>query len=149
MSNENRDAFVKSIPTPEGFTRNEGPGYSCDDGGASTMATEDDPCIHVELSDGRRRIIFNVTKHDPNLWPEGQTVSVSGHTHFKDQKDHWRSFSRRGVEDSFYRDDNETPEEIIEKQLARCDKAMAREGGFLDIPWVAIQNSQGQASGKV
>src|SRR6266704_2870283 len=91
-------SYVDCIPTPEGFTKTITEGAACYDGHHvfKDKWSVDNTCVVLESSD--ERIVWNIYFDDTNNRLDG-----SGHTLFKNTPDsEWHTFSRRGIEDSFY-----------------------------------------------
>jgi hypothetical protein len=84
------------------------------------------------------RVVFNVSCDE-------QGVDVYGHTLFTNAEGQWCSYSRRGIEDSFYGTDfsnrSNPPKpasELLAKQLERAEagraKALANVGKWITVP---------------
>lgn len=100
------EAFLPTVPTPSSFTREEGHGHMDAGGevwgrGGRNIFTADQ--AWVKLSSDTIKIVINISYENDAVYPKKTIpggIVVSGHTNFKTSAG-WKTFSRRGINDSF------------------------------------------------
>ncbi len=131
-------SFVKTINTPVGFEREEGEGHI----GVGGESYGGDNQLHIKLKSNDIEIIINVhyeeeTKYPQSTIPAG--ISVAGHTNFKTPTG-WRTFSRRGIDDSFQFDhfDRERGaldiNKLVSDQIQKAEKAREKSANNVVVP---------------
>lgn len=118
------EAFLAAIPVPEGF--------------ASEAFVEDWPGMEAQIL-GRKFVGHDGTTsiRVESDQRESDWLIASGHVDFKTSQGRF-SFDRRGVEDSFYVDAGDTPEDVgrkIEEQIARVLERRAAHEKAEKVPF--------------
>lgn len=121
----NIQEFAATIKA-EGWEREEGEGYHDGYHGGSYGAGFSGRW--VVLRRDAIHLVFNLRSMKDG------TFDFSGHTRFRNAEGAWFSFSRRGIDDSFYGDESADIPALIEKQLQRAQAGIARSGDFVDVP---------------
>lgn len=138
------NAFLPTIVTPSGFTREDGQGTMNSGseiygkGRAGHTMTED--AVWVKLVSDDIKIIINVSYEDAKeKYQNVPGITVTGHTNFSTPTG-WKTFSRTGIDDSFHSDyyDREKGEldinKIVGEQIEKAKTRMADYSTRVEIP---------------
>ncbi len=155
-------AFIDGIETPPGWSKTVGDGWH-DGFSAERSSWSGQPWWRetrwalLTNEDDSIRIAVDVNNGPEMHAPRGQTpggrrkraralISGSGHTAYKDESGTWRTFDRRGVDDSFYLGaygDNDV-NLVVQKQIERVASARERSKQMVQIPGFGFRIHQDQ-----
>lgn len=130
------EAYLDAVAAtaPDGATVTRGEGYS--DAWAPTVWAEDKTQRWLLVATETARVAVNADFSEGGWGEPG--VRACGHTLFKDAEGGWRTFSRRGIEDSFYDDGGARAATLLGEQLERAAKGSQRSvdnlGKWITIP---------------
>lgn len=90
----------------------------------------------VILRSETEALVWRVSRPDPEkTWMlEDGACGVSGTTEFVGDQGSWRTFDRRGVEDSFYTGSLRDPAEVVKEQLERIEKSREVGKQMISVP---------------
>ena len=137
--------FLPTIQTPPGFIREEGQGYMDSSGevygkGSLNIMTANEGWVKLTSDDVK--IVVNVSYEDEAKPAWGKTsagIVISGHTNFNTPTG-WKTFSRRGIGDSFtfdhYRREKEplNINKIVGEQIAKATARITDYADRTEIP---------------
>jgi hypothetical protein len=106
--------------------------------GQGSDGWEKDPTAHwltVRTPHARVEVRASFNKHGG--WNREPGVFALGDTLYEDAEGTWRTFTRRGIEDSFYDDDGSQAETLLGTQLERAEAARERSKANVG-KWVTI-----------
>lgn len=144
--------FVDSIEPPPGFVKTTGAGHHSGIGGAEDWDKNapwwrKSTWVLVENKEAGIAIAMNISHLPEQRWKAGKKaplkyvvgeISVNGHTCYKAADGGWRTFDRRGVEDSFYlggwSDEPIDVSKTLKEQLERIEKAKETSKKMVKIP---------------
>jgi hypothetical protein len=145
-------SFIAGIETPPGWTKTSGDGWH--NGFSAEKSSwpgqpwwRETQWVLLTNEDDSIRIAIDVNNGPEMHAPRGQTpagrrkrakalISGSGHTLYKNADGQWRTFDRRGVDDSFYLGaygDNDV-NTVVQQQIERIANAKERLKQMLSIP---------------
>jgi len=151
-------AFVASVQAPAGFVKSTGRGsHTGMELWAETASRKvDSTWILLENADAGIKIAINVSDFPSQRYKAGKKIpcrntlddlTCDGHTVFKTDKG-WRSFDRRGVEDSFYLgnygDSPADVSKVIQVQLERIVESKETSKKMVAIPGFGFSVHQDQ-----
>lgn len=153
-----RQAWIDKLPCPAGFVKTTGEGYNTGMGpdrlgilGVERPWWRESSWVLFESESEGMRIAMNVANLPavPTKWVgKGRNArrvvagkpmpSASGHTSYKDENGHWRTFDRHGVGDSFgvgdYGEDPNDMATVLSEQITRCVVGREKSKQMVQIP---------------
>lgn len=140
ISEENKvEEYTSRIQAPEGFTKEEGHGNISSSGHVDTTSHRGEPIgdefHYVKIVSNNITIYFDFHLDNNN------DIIIYGHTGFNTPVG-WKTFSKRGVGDSFMISTSEyseyklsdDPSKVIQDQVKRAEEAIARYQDSIAVP---------------